>query len=98
MIALSSKSTRPRAEIQIDDSFIVGYINLWQQDNSWDRLRIGSGVRVYQAADPRTNRVAGNEYSYDSMFGRDLIVNGRFLDGSDRPRGLDNGAILPGGH
>jgi hypothetical protein len=70
------------SEIQIDDSFIVGDINLWQQDNSWDRLRVGSGVRVYQAADPRTNRVAGNEYSYDSMFGRDLIVNGRFLDGS----------------
>ena len=75
------------SETQIDDSFIVGYINLWQQDNSWDRLRIGSGVRVYQAADPRTNQVAGNEYSYDSMFGRDLIVNGRFLDGSDHLEG-----------
>jgi hypothetical protein len=70
------------SEIQIDDSFIVGDINLWQQDNSWDRLRIGSGVRVYQAADPRTNRLAGNEYSYDGFFGRNLIVNGRLLDGS----------------
>lgn len=70
------------SEVQIDDSFVVGYINLWQQDKSWDKLRIGSGVRVYQSADPRTNQVGGNEYLYDSLFGRDLVVNGRFLDGT----------------
>jgi hypothetical protein len=70
------------SEIEIDNSLVVGYINLWQQDNSWDKLKIGSGVRIYQAADPRTNQVAGNEYSYDSMFGRDLITNGRFIDGA----------------
>jgi len=70
------------SEIEIDNSRVVGYINLWQQDSSWDKLRIGSGVRIYQAADPRTNQVAGNEYSYDSFFGRNLITNGRFLDGS----------------
>jgi hypothetical protein len=70
------------SEVQIDDSLVTGYINLWQQDNSWDRVRIGSGVRVYQSADPRTNQVAGNEYLYDSMFGLSLLQNGRFLDGT----------------
>lgn len=71
------------SEIQIDDSWIVGYNNLWQADNSWDRLRIGSGVRTAQTAETRTAQLAGNEYSYDGFFGRDLILNGRFLDGSD---------------
>jgi hypothetical protein len=68
------------SEIEIDNSLVTGYINLWQQDNSWDKLKIGSGVRLYQAADPRTNQTAGNEYLYDSLFGRDLMINGRFLD------------------
>jgi hypothetical protein len=71
------------SEVQIDDSWIVGYNNLWQADRSWDRLRIGSGVRTAQTAESRTAQLAGNEYSYDGFFGRDLVLNGQFLDGSD---------------
>src|SRR5207344_1831034 len=76
------------SEVEIDNSLVVGWINLWQQDASWDKLRVGSGVRIYQSADPRTNQSCGNEYIYDALFGRDLITNGRFLDGTS-PAGLE---------
>jgi hypothetical protein len=69
--------------VKIDDAWVVGYNNLWQADASWDRLQIGSGVRTAQSAEARTNQLAGNEYSYDGFFGRDLLLNGQFLDGSD---------------
>jgi hypothetical protein len=80
--------------VRLDDAWVVGYNNLWQADASWDRLVIGSGVRVAQAAEARTNQVAGNEYSYDGYFGRDLVLNGRFLDGAGGYEGWTAGSWI----
>jgi hypothetical protein len=68
------------SDAEIDNSLVTGHNNLWQGDGSWERLKIGSGVRTYQAADARTNQTAGNEYMYDGLLAREVLLNSRFID------------------
>jgi hypothetical protein len=68
------------SDAEIDNSLVTGHNNLWQGDASWERLKIGSGVRTYQAADARTNQTAGNEYMYDGLLAREVLLNSRFID------------------
>jgi hypothetical protein len=77
-------------EIEIDNSFITGHNNIWQHDSSWDRVKVGSGVRTQQSANQLTNQLGGSEYIYDSLFGRDLLRNGRFTDGVGGLEGWTN--------
>jgi hypothetical protein len=76
--------------IKIDNSLITGWNNLWQHDASWDLVQVGSGVHTYQRANQLTNQLGGSEYIYDSLFGRDLLRNGRFLDGVGGLEGWTN--------